>query len=77
MRLPAGMRTPSKVMVRVGWAHQPIFSSLRPYFTPAASAGTRKQEIPLAPLSSPVRAMTISTSVAPAPEIKHLLPSST
>lgn len=35
-----------------------------------------KQEMPLAP-SSPVRAMTISTSVLPAPEMKHLLPCST
>lgn len=43
---------------------------------PGVSAGTRKQEMPLAP-SSPVRAMTISTWVLPAPEMKHLLPSST
>src|SRR3546814_2608980 len=40
---------------------------------PGVSAGTTKAETPLGP-ATPVRAMTTSTSVSPAPEIKALAP---
>ena len=42
---------------------------------PGASAGTAKALMPLAPdRASPVRAMSTSTSVLPAPLMKALLP---
>jgi hypothetical protein len=41
---------------------------------PGASAGTAKALMPLAPDASPVRAMSTSTSVLPAPLMKALLP---
>ena len=42
---------------------------------PGASAGTAKAEMPAAPEpGSPVRAITTSTSVLPAPEMKALEP---
>jgi hypothetical protein len=40
---------------------------------PGASAGTAKAEMPLAP-APPVRAISTSTSVEPAPEMKALPP---
>ena len=75
-RLAAGTFTWSKLMMRVGWLFQPIFSSFLPYTIPGKFAGTAKAEMPAAP-SPPVRAMTISMSVWPAPEINAFVPSST
>ena len=72
-KLVAGILTPSKLIKRVGCAFQPIFSSALPYSIPAASAGTTNAEIPAAP-SPPVRAITTSKSVSPAPEINILEP---
>jgi hypothetical protein len=63
-------------MPRVGWLFQPIFSSLRPKLMPGRSAGTAMALTPPAP-APPVRAITTSSSVAPAPEMKAFEPFST
>ena len=76
MRFAAGIRTFSRVTRRVGCAFQPIFSSALPYEIPSASAGTTNAEIPFGP-ASPVRAITTSTSVSPAPEINIFEPFNT
>ena len=53
MRLAAGIRQPSKRTIAVGWAFQPILSSLGPKLSPAVSASTTKAEIPAAPDPGP------------------------
>ena len=72
-KFAAGIRTSSKLIKRVGWAFQPIFSSALPYSIPLASAGTTNAEMPLGP-SAPVRAITTKISVSPAPEINIFEP---
>ena len=75
-RCVSGTSTSSKLIARVGWLFQPIFCSFLPNCTPGVCAGTAKAEMPPGP-APPVRAITTSRSVSPAPEMKALLPLST
>ena len=48
----AGTRTPSKMTCAVGWACQPIFSSLAPKLSPGVPFSTMNAEIPRGPVTA-------------------------
>src|SRR5690349_13258129 len=72
-----GMRQSSKYNSVVGEPLMPILCSLAPTTKPGSSLCTTNAEIPLAPLSGSVTAITVYQVECPPLEIQHLVPLST